>query len=497
MPSGSPPSAVSLDDEEICIHDTHLTSENIDYHTPYNFAYHGYWVNDPTKLNPRFGSADDLKKLSAELHKRNMWLMVDIVVQNVPALENIIDSPEKLAEDGSLWTSREDFHDFCIIKDYSNLTQVENCSLGDEKLVLLDVNTENPNVQTKLNEWIASLVKEYNIDGLRIDAAKHVPGEFWTSFCGAAGVFCIGEVFGDDMEMAVKYQKNKYLDSILGFPLYYGIQKGFGVPYANMTEFTSRLKAVQEGFVDTTVLGNFLESHDVPRWRNQTVDPRLGYNAQVAQFLLEGIPVVYYGSEQDFAGNMDPTNREALWPSNYENTTTYQQIARLNQIRTAIIEHNLEFNGESFLNAKSQIIDSTDYDVAIRRGPVLFSITNRGSPKNSTYFPIHNTGWDSVTPVIDLLTCTEFTVGSGGSLSVSYSTQGYGGLPYVWVTTKDAKNLGLCTDKQMGIVSKDKVNNDASDQNKEAAKKNSGSKMSVSVAMAVAAVLGTTAAALL
>lgn len=497
MPSGSPPSAVSLGDGEIGIHGTHLTSENIDYHTPYNFAYHGYWVNDPTKLNPRFGSADDLKKLSAELHKRNMWLMVDIVVQNVPALENIIDSPEKLAEDGSLWTSREDFHDFCIIKDYSNLTQVENCSLGDEKLVLLDVNTENANVQTKLNEWIASLVKEYNIDGLRIDAAKHVPGEFWTSFCGAAGVFCIGEVFGDDMEMAVKYQKNKYLDSILGFPLYYGIQKGFGVPYANMTEFTSRLKAVQEGFVDTTVLGNFLESHDVPRWRNQTVDPRLGYNAQVAQFLLEGIPVVYYGSEQDFAGNMDPTNREALWPSNYENTTTYQQIARLNQIRTAIIEHNLEFNGELFLNAKSQIVDSTDYDVAIRRGPVLFSITNRGSPENSTYFPIHNTGWDSVTPVIDLLTCTEFTVGSGGSLSVSYSTQGYGGLPYVWVTTKDAKNLGLCTDKQMGIVSKDKVNNDASDQNKEAAKKNSGSKMSVSVAMAVAALLGTTAAALL
>lgn len=424
-----------------------------------------------------------------------MWLMVDIVVQNVPALENIIDNPQKLAEDGSLWTNRDEFHDFCIIKDYSNLTQVENCSLGDEKLVLLDVNTENPTVQEKLNAWISDFVKEYNVDGLRIDAAKHVPGDFWASFCKAAGVFCIGEVFGDDMEMATKYQKNKWLDSILGFPLYYGIQKGFGSPYANMTEFTSRLKAVQEGFVDTTVLGNFLESHDVPRWRNTTVDPRLGYNAQVAQFLLEGIPVVYYGSEQDFSGISDPANREALWPSNYENTTTYQQIARLNKIRTAIIEHNLEFNGESFLNAKSKIIDQTDYDIAIRRGPVLFSITNRGSPENGTYFPIHNTGWDPVTPVIDLLTCTEFTVGSGSSLSVSYSKQGYGGLPYVWVTTKDARNLGLCTDKQMGIVSKDKINSDASAKDKAA--NSATSKASASVIMAVAALFATTACALL
>lgn len=474
---------------------TVLTAENIDFHTPYNFAYHGYWVNDPTKLNPRFGTSDDLKKLSEELHKRNMWLMVDIVVQNVPALENIIDSPEKLAEDGSLWTNRDEFHDFCIIKDYSNLTQVEGCSLGDEKLVLLDVNTENENVKSKLESWIKSLVTEYNIDGLRIDAAKHVPGEFWTSFCGAAGVFCMGEVFGDDMEMATKYQKNNYLDSILGFPLYYGIQRGFGAPYANISEFTSTLKKVQDGFVDTTVLGNFLESHDVVRWRNTTVDPRLGYNAQVAQFLLEGIPVVYYGSEQDFAGNMDPTNREALWPSNYENTTTYQQIARLNEIRTAVIEHNLEHNGETFMNAKSQIIDQTDHDVAIRRGPVLFSITNRGSPENQTYFPIHNTGWDAVTPVIDLLTCTEFTVGSGGSLSVSYSTMGYGGLPYVWVTTNDARDLGLCSDKQMGIVSKDKINSDASDKVKAA--ESSSSKVSVSAVMAVAALLGTTFCALL
>jgi alpha-amylase len=47
-------------------------SKNLDVDTPYHFAYHGFWVTDPTQLNPRFGSAQDLKDLVAEVHKRNM-----------------------------------------------------------------------------------------------------------------------------------------------------------------------------------------------------------------------------------------------------------------------------------------------------------------------------------------------------------------------------------------------------------------------------------------
>jgi glycosidase len=61
-------------------------AENIDVHTPYNYAYHGYWVNDVTKLNARFGSEDDLVKLITELHKRNMYIMIDIAVNSIPTL---------------------------------------------------------------------------------------------------------------------------------------------------------------------------------------------------------------------------------------------------------------------------------------------------------------------------------------------------------------------------------------------------------------------------
>jgi Alpha amylase, catalytic domain len=53
--------------------------------TQYGDAYTGYWVTDVSQLNPRFGTSADLKLLSAELHRRGMFLMVDLVLNNVMA----------------------------------------------------------------------------------------------------------------------------------------------------------------------------------------------------------------------------------------------------------------------------------------------------------------------------------------------------------------------------------------------------------------------------
>lgn len=167
------------------------------------------------------------------------------------------------------------------------------------------------------------------------------------------------------------------MDSVLGFPYYYGLVQGFGKPMGNMTGFVDIHNAVLSAFPDPGVLGNFIENHDLPRWRNTTVDPQLAWNAMVAQFIFNGIPTVYYGQEQDFSfGAGDPYNRAALWPSKYANTTTYNRIARLNTVRTAVINNGTAFNGTNFMQATSRIITNTANDVAIRRGPLLAVLTN-------------------------------------------------------------------------------------------------------------------------
>jgi alpha-amylase len=54
--------------------------------TAYGDPYHGYWVQDVSALNTRFGTADDLKQLVDEAHRRGMYVMVDVVANNVMAV---------------------------------------------------------------------------------------------------------------------------------------------------------------------------------------------------------------------------------------------------------------------------------------------------------------------------------------------------------------------------------------------------------------------------
>ena len=66
--------------------------------------------------------------------------------------------------------------------------------MGDSTVPLPDVNTENDEVVGKLNDYVKNLVSTYNIDGLRLDAAKSIRKDFWPDFAKSAGVFTIGEV---------------------------------------------------------------------------------------------------------------------------------------------------------------------------------------------------------------------------------------------------------------------------------------------------------------
>ncbi len=85
---------------------------------------------------------------------------------------------------------------------------------------------------------------------------------------------------------------------------------------------------------------NFLDNHDVTRFLYNVRDRptkearALLHNALLFSFTAQGIPCVYYGTEQGFDGGNDPANRERLWDSGYDVThPTYEWIARLAKIR--------------------------------------------------------------------------------------------------------------------------------------------------------------------
>src|SRR4051794_7204444 len=65
--------------------------KNTEDHTAVGDAYHGYWSLDNYALNDKFGTEDDFKALVAELHKRDILLMVDVVVNHMAqGFDNVI-----------------------------------------------------------------------------------------------------------------------------------------------------------------------------------------------------------------------------------------------------------------------------------------------------------------------------------------------------------------------------------------------------------------------
>lgn len=290
----------------------------------------------------------------------------------------------------------------------------------------------------------------------------------------------------------VDYQTQGNMDSVLGFSLYNAIAKAFSVaPHANISDLIDGTKEVLGKFPRPEILGNFIENHDVPRFRNITADPRLAQNAMVAQFMFEGIPVIYYGQEQDEAlGQHDPYNRADLWRLGYEETETLKYIAHLNRIRKSLIAHpELTYNGQSYLDARSELVGNTTYDAAWRKGPIIYSVTNRGSPEESEQFAFYNSGWKRGSAIIDLISCKESVVGSGDSISVNYGQPGTGGLPHIWMDATSAASLNICSNGALGLTDTTNITNTDGENSRTGQSRGSASRLSVSLGV-VAVVVG-------
>ena len=251
--------------------------ENINGTTGYGEAYHGYWTQDPTKLNPHFGSASDLKALSGALHKRGMYLMVDIVVNHVASTYGSSFTPNA---DYGPFSSTDDYHPFCWISDYSNQSNVENCWLGDNTVALADLNTQSSSVKQFWYGWISGLVKTYGIDALRLDTVKHVQMDFWPTFVKSSGVYTLGEIFDGDANYVGNYQKEATVNPF-NYPIYYDIVSSFQATGGNLQALVDGVNGVKGAFSDPTLLGMFVSNQDNPRFESYTQDQAVSWRVGI------------------------------------------------------------------------------------------------------------------------------------------------------------------------------------------------------------------------
>jgi alpha-amylase len=406
--------------------------QNLAQNTGDGEAYHGYWATNIYEVNTNFGSAADLVKLSSALHARGMYLMVDIAPNHM----GYAGCPTCV--DYSVFTpfnKQSYFHPYCAI-NYNDDTSVKQCWLGSNNVPLPDLRTEDAAVQTIFNSWIAQLVKNYTIDGLRIDTAKHVNTGFWQTFLQAAGgIYAVGEVLSGDPKYVCPYQN--YMPGVLNYPTYYTVTQAFQSTGGSISNLVKGVNSMKVTCADTTLLGSFLENHDQPRFPSYTSDVSLTKNAIAFTMLQDGIPIIYQGQEQFFWGGDVPADREALWTSQYSTTSTfYTFIKQVNSLRNWVKQQDTPY-----LTYKAQPSSPDSRTIVMRKGSVVSVYNNRGA-NGAGSFTLSSSisGFMSGQFVTEILTCKTSSADSNGNLAIAIT----GGQPQVFYPTSLLSNSGIC-----------------------------------------------------
>ena len=211
-------------------------------------------------------------------------------------------------------------------------------------------------------------IARYDIDGFRIDTLKYIERDFAQTFgnamreyslsIGKKNFFSYGEVFDDETRIAEFIGRNTQdagdligVDAALDFPLFFrlpSVAKGF-TPPTEVIDVYRRRKEVERGILSShgeagRFFVTFLDNHDMKeRFRGASTDGPDMFDPQVilgiaVLFSLQGIPCLYYGTEQGLHGRGDSDQfvREALWgkPGAFDiNHPFYKAIKRLSEIR--------------------------------------------------------------------------------------------------------------------------------------------------------------------
>jgi glycosidase len=335
------------------------------------------------------------------------------------------------------------------VTDWNDRDQVV---LGDFPGGLKDVDTTNLEVRDEMVRVFSDWVLKLDLDGFRIDTLKHVEHEFWQDFsrrvrerlsaAGKDNFLMFGEAFDGDDVLVGSYTFPGEMDSVFYFSQKFQVYDDVfarGGPTANVqrlldqraTNYGSEPQELGIGISPQEALINFIDNHDVPRflWRN--ADPRALRAAISYLMTQQGIPCLYYGTEQDFAGGNDPANREPLWWSGYSRDgETFRWTSRMARWRrTYPALRRGDFNLRWTTTRTGDEIDAgiLAFDRQYEGQYALVVINAQGNHPSETRSPENTAmtvGAAAGTVLVDLVTGDRFTVGADQTLVVAVDVFG-------------------------------------------------------------------------
>ncbi len=300
---------------------------------------HKYDTSDYMKIDPAFGTEEDLRHLVQEARRRGIRVILDGVFNHsgtgLAAFQDLLARGEE-----SPYRNWYFVHSFPI-----RMEPKPNYEAWWGFAHLPKLNTEEPAVRRYLLAVGTHWIRDFGVAGWRLDVPNEVPHSFWREFRTALKqvdpeAYITGEIWSD----ASPWLQGDQFDGVMNYPARAAILDLVGGKTGGR-DFLLAIQKVLLPYPEQAqgCLLNLLGSHDTARIATLLEgDSRRLAVAEVLQFTLPGTPMVYYGDEIGMEGGKDPDCRRCYpvdpQAGDRQHRQRLRRLASLRREQPALVE---------------------------------------------------------------------------------------------------------------------------------------------------------------
>ena len=276
---------------------------------------HKYNTTDYFEIDRHFGDKETFRKLVEQAHLRGMKVMLDAVFNH-------------MGDQSAQWQDVLKHGEKSAYKDWFHIQKfpVTNDKLVNPKELpyhtfafasyMPKLNTANPEVKDYLLRVAIYWVEHFDIDAWRLDVANEVDHQFWRDFRKSVlakkpDLYILGEVW----HTSQPWLNGDEFHAVMNYPLSDSIKDYFLSRSKKTSQFIAEINCQSMYYKQqiSEVMFNLLDSHDTERILTTAQgDIQLVKSALAFLFLQRGTPCIYYGTELELGGGMDPDCRRVM-----------------------------------------------------------------------------------------------------------------------------------------------------------------------------------------
>ncbi len=329
----TPKSFYGGDLDGICQKLDYIKSLNVNalYLTPVfcSISNHKYDIYDYYNVDAMFGGNDALRRLVEECHKRGIKVVLDAVF-------NHISERSEQFQDVLRNGDKSKYYNWFLVDgatinaERTNYCQFASCNYMPK------LNTANPEVQQYLIDIATYWIKNYDIDGWRLDVSDEVSHDFWRAMRRAVrAVKKDAALIGENWHNSESYLRGDQFDGIMNYAFTKQMTDYFVYNHCDEQQLAQRLNGLLMRYTDTTnnMMFNLLDCHDTDRFYSLVgCDKEKFLCAFALSVFMAGSCNIYYGDEIMTEGGYDPDSRRTFDWDKLQQPSTKQFVQRVAQL---------------------------------------------------------------------------------------------------------------------------------------------------------------------